>query len=133
VPRHDVHLDLARVRRLSTETLAGLSDEELAARVGVPVSVAPVLRGARDLAEARAYASLVLKPAAVEVDSPETLARARELVAAGLGPRGGVRELKTGGGGLGGVRLWRRGPPGGPGRGPALAAAPPGRRRARAG
>src|SRR5438874_8943318 len=33
LPRHDVHLDLARVRRLSTQTLAALSDEELAARV----------------------------------------------------------------------------------------------------
>src|ERR1700757_2165113 len=28
LPRHDVHLDLARIRRFSTETLAGLSDEE---------------------------------------------------------------------------------------------------------
>src|SRR5436190_20491790 len=46
VPRHDVQLDLTRVRRLSTETLAALSDEELAARVGVPVSVTPVRRGA---------------------------------------------------------------------------------------
>ena len=64
LPRHDVHLDLARVRRLSTETLAALSDEELAARVGVPVSVAPVLRGARDLVEAREYAELVLEPRA---------------------------------------------------------------------
>ena len=36
LPRHDVHLDLARVRRLSIETLGALSDEELAARVGVP-------------------------------------------------------------------------------------------------
>ena len=62
LPRHDVHLDLARLRRLSIETLAALSDEELAARVGVPVSVAPVLRGARDLAEARDYAALVLEP-----------------------------------------------------------------------
>src|SRR5947208_9357027 len=73
LPRHDVHLDLARVRRLSTQTLAALSDEELAARVGVPVAVTPVLRGARDLAEARSYADLVLEPPAdVEVDSPET-------------------------------------------------------------
>src|SRR6516164_6064636 len=70
VPLHDVHLDLARLRRLSTDTLAALSDEELAARVGVPVSVAPVLRGARDLAEAREYAAQVLEPAEVEVDSP---------------------------------------------------------------
>ena len=54
LPKHDVQLDLPRLRRLSTEALAALSDEELAERVGVPVSVAPVLRGARDLAEARA-------------------------------------------------------------------------------
>src|SRR6184192_411657 len=44
LPKHDVHLDLSRVRRLSTESLAALSDEELAARVGAPLSVAPVLR-----------------------------------------------------------------------------------------
>ena len=40
LPKHDVHLDLPRVRRLSIEALGLLSDEELAARVGVPVSVA---------------------------------------------------------------------------------------------
>ena len=62
LPRHDVHLDLARLRRLSLEALAALSDEDLAARVGVPVSVVPVLRGARDLAEAKAYAAQVLEP-----------------------------------------------------------------------
>src|SRR5436190_10518503 len=45
LPRHDVHLDLPRLRRLSIEALARLSDEELAARVGAPVSVAPVPRG----------------------------------------------------------------------------------------
>ena len=48
--------------RLSIEALGALSDEELAARVGVPVSVAPVLRGARDLREAREYAQHVLEP-----------------------------------------------------------------------
>src|SRR5437764_11807303 len=32
LPRHDVHLDLARLRRLSTEALAALGDDELAAR-----------------------------------------------------------------------------------------------------
>ena len=105
LPRHDVHLDLARLRRLSLESLAALSDEELAARVGVPVSVAPVLRGARDLAEARAYAALVLEPAEAKVDSPETLARFRELVEAGLEPRAVVRELKAVGGDLKAVRL----------------------------
>src|SRR6266700_1986649 len=72
LPRHDVHLDLARLRRLSTEALAALTDEELAARVGAPVSVAPVLRGARDLAEAREYAAQVLETPDVHVDAPET-------------------------------------------------------------
>jgi glutamyl/glutaminyl-tRNA synthetase len=118
LPRHDVHLDLARVRRLSTETLAALSDEELAVRVGVPVSVAPVLRGARDLEEAREYAQLVLEPVTVEVDSPETFTRARELVEAGLEPRAIVRELKAVGGDLKAVRLALTGRE----RGPELAA-----------
>jgi glutamyl/glutaminyl-tRNA synthetase len=118
LPRHDVHLDLVRVRRLSTDTLAGLSDEELAARAGVPVSAAPVLRGARNLAEARDYASQVLEPAHVEVDSPETFARARELVDAGLEPKAIVRELKAVGGDLKALRLALTGH----GRGPELAA-----------
>ncbi|HEY2311786.1 MAG TPA: glutamate--tRNA ligase family protein [Gaiellaceae bacterium] len=118
LPRHDVHLDPARLRRLSTETLAALSDEELAARVGVPISVAPVLRGARDLVEARGYAELVLEPAAVEVDSPETLTRFRELVEAGLEPRAILRELKAVGGDLKAVRLALTGAE----RGPELAA-----------
>jgi hypothetical protein len=118
LPRHDVHLDLARVRRLSTEALGALSDEELAERVGVPLSVAPVLRGARDLEEARAYATLVLEPAEVEVESPETLARFRELVEAGVEPRVVVRELKAVGGDLKALRLALTGQD----RGPELAA-----------
>jgi glutamyl-tRNA synthetase len=106
LPRHDVHLDLARLRRLSLEAIAALPDEELAARVGAPPSVAPVLRGARDLAEARAYAALVLEaPEDAGVDSPETLTRFRELVESGLEPRALVRELKAAGGDLRALRL----------------------------
>jgi len=118
LPSHDVHLDLARLRRLSTDALAALSDEELAARAGVPVSVAPVLRGARDLAEAREYARAVLEPEHVDVDAPETLARFRELVEAGVDPKGIVRELKAVGGDLRAVRLALTGRE----RGPELAA-----------
>jgi glutamyl/glutaminyl-tRNA synthetase len=118
LPRHDVHLDLPRLRRLSTEALAALNDDELAARVGVPVSVAPVLRGARDLAEAREYAEQVLEPAEAEVDSPETLERFRELVESGLEPRAIVRELKAVAGDLKAVRLALTGRE----RGPELAA-----------
>jgi len=117
-PRHDVHLDLPRLRRLSIETIGALSDEELAARVGVPVSVAPVLRGARDLVEAKDYATLVLEPAVANVDAPETLARLRELVGAGLEPKEVIRELKAVGGDLKAVRLALTGRD----RGPELAA-----------
>ena len=118
LPRHDVHLDLPRLRRLSTEALGELSDEELASRVGVPVSVAPVLRGARDLREAAEYASHVLEPEPAHVDARETLERFRELVEGGLDARAVVRELKAVGGDLKSVRLVLTGRE----RGPELAA-----------
>jgi glutamyl/glutaminyl-tRNA synthetase len=125
MPRHDVHLDLARVRRLSIEALAALSDDELAARVGVPVSVVPVLRGARDLEEARAYAALVLEPPERKVDSPETLARFRELVSAGMEPKAIVRELKAVGGDLKALRVALTGHERGPELAAVIAALPP--------
>jgi len=105
LPRHDVQLDLARLRRLSIEAIAALADDDLAERVGVPVSVVPVLRGARDLREARAYALQVLEPESVPVDAPETLERFRELVEGGLDARSLVRELHAVGGDLKSVRL----------------------------
>jgi glutamyl-tRNA synthetase len=105
LPRHDVHLDLARIKRLAIEAIAALPDDELAARVGVPVSVVPVLRGARDLREAREYADLVLTaPPPVKV-SPETLERFRELAQNGADARTIVRELKAVGGDLRSLRL----------------------------
>jgi glutamyl/glutaminyl-tRNA synthetase len=118
LPRHDVHLDLARLRRLSIEALAALSDDELAARVDVPVSVVPAMRGARDLSEAREYAEQILVPAHVAVDAPETIGRMRELVDGGLDGRAIVRELKAVGGNLKAVRLALTGRD----RGPELAA-----------
>jgi glutamyl/glutaminyl-tRNA synthetase len=118
LPRHDVNLDLSRLRRLSIEALGRLSDEELAERVGVPLSVAPVLRGARDLREAREYAEQVLAPEHVSVDAPETIERLRELVEGGVDPKGIVRELKAVGGNLKAVRLALTGRE----RGPELAA-----------
>jgi len=118
LPRHDVHLDLARLRRLSIDALAALSDDELALRVAVPVSVVPAMRGARDLREARAYAEQILAPEHVEVDSPETLGRMRELIDGGLDARGIVRELQAVGGDLKAVRLALTGRD----RGPELAA-----------
>jgi glutamyl-tRNA synthetase len=118
LPKHDVHLDPARLRRLSVDALAALSDDELAARVGVDASLAPVLRGARDLAEAREYAQIVLEPEHVDVDAAETLARFRELVESGVEPRAIVRELKAVGGNLKALRLVLTGRE----RGPELAA-----------
>jgi CRP-like cAMP-binding protein len=121
-PRHDVHYDLARVRRFAVDAIAAMSDEELAARVGVPVSVVPVLRGARDLNEARAYAELVLTPPQPVRVSPETLERFRELV--GGDPRGIVRELKAVGGDLRALRLALTGSDRGPELSAILAALP---------
>jgi tRNA synthetases class I (E and Q), catalytic domain len=115
-PAHDVHYDLPRIRRLSIDALAGLSDEELAARVGAPVTAAPVLRGARDLREAREYADLVLSaPEPAAVGAPETIERFKELLAGSNGDaRAIVRELKAVGGDLRALRLALTGQPRGP-------------------
>jgi tRNA synthetases class I (E and Q), catalytic domain len=125
IPRHDVHLDPARLRRLSVDALAALSDDELAARVGVPASVAPVLRGARDLAEAHEYARQVLEPVNADVEASETLTRFRELVEGGLDPRSIVRELKAVGGDLKALRLALTGRDRGPELAAVIAALPP--------
>jgi glutamyl-tRNA synthetase len=107
IPRHDVHYDLPRIRRLATDAIGAMSDEELAVRVGVPVTAAPALRGARDLVEARTFADQVLiPPERVRVSAVETLRRFRELVAMnGADPKTIVRELKAVGGDLRALRL----------------------------
>jgi glutamyl/glutaminyl-tRNA synthetase len=104
-PAHDVHYDLSRIRRLAIEAIASLPDDELAARVGVPVSVVPALRGARDLNEARDYADSILQTPPVADVPPETLVRFRELATGGADPKSIVRELKAVGGDL---RVLRR-------------------------
>ena len=112
VPRHDVHLDLSRIRSLSVDVLASLSDAELAARVGVPEAAAPILRGAHDLVEARTLAAGVLEPPRDRLLlDPPTLARFIELRAPlrdTIGPdesRSLVRELKAVGGNLRALRV----------------------------
>jgi hypothetical protein len=113
LPAHDVHYDRRRIRRLAIETIGRLSDEELAARARAPVELAPALRGARDLQEARAFARAVLEPepAAHPEGAAPTLERFRELRAranGGLDERGArelVRELKAVGGDLRALRL----------------------------
>src|SRR5213080_3511660 len=74
LPKHDVHYDLPRIRRLAIEAIGAMPDEELASRAGAPVELVPALRGARDLNEAREYARMILEPpGSVRIDSPETL------------------------------------------------------------
>lgn len=127
VPRHDVHYDLGRLRRLAVEAIAAMSDTELAAATGAPESLAPALRGARDLVEAREYARVIVEPEPGGRPGPEaapTLRRFRELRApanGGLtldGARAIVRELKAVGGDLKALRLALTGRD----RGPELAA-----------
>jgi glutamyl-tRNA synthetase len=128
IPKHDVRYDLPRIRRCAVETIAALSDEELAARVGVPVSAAPVMRGARDLVEARAHAEAILNPPRDRFPLGErggvTVARFRELRERANGAldygaaKALVRELKAVGGDLHALRLALTGQD----RGPELAA-----------
>src|SRR4051794_4919210 len=109
LPKHDVHYDLSRIRRLAIEAIESMSDEELAAAADAPPEVVPALRGARDLNEARAYAHAILTPPApVKVDASETLERFRELLERSNGnfdARALVRELKAVGGNLRALRV----------------------------
>jgi hypothetical protein len=112
VPKHDVHLDLDRIRSLSVDVLAEIGDAELADRVGLPVETAPLMRGAHDLVEAKALALSVLEPpAGSPPQSPETLARfveLRSLLGAALDKddaKALLRELKAVGGNLKSLRL----------------------------
>ncbi|MEX2211601.1 MAG: glutamate--tRNA ligase family protein [Gaiellaceae bacterium] len=105
LPKHDVHLDLTRVRRLSVEALGAMSDEELVAAAGAPGELAPALRGARDLREAREFARIVLEPEPTQVDAPETFERFAELYDNGSDPKAVLRELKAVGGDLRALRL----------------------------
>jgi glutamyl-tRNA synthetase len=109
VPRHDVHYDMPRIRRLAIEAIGELDDEELARRVDAPVELAPALRGARDLNEARDYATAILSPATLRVPGSEaTIRRFRELLERSNGsadPKELLRELKAVGGDLRALRL----------------------------
>jgi len=112
LPRHDVHLDLERIRSLSVDVLAQLDDEELAARAGVPVEAAPLMRGAHDLVEARRLARSVLDdPAGSPADAAETLMRFAELreplpeTLSKDEAKAVIRELKAVGGNLKALRV----------------------------
>lgn len=107
LPKHDVHLDVARIRRLAIDAIDALSDEELAARAGAPVELARALRGARDLHEARATAEAILSPRPVTLpeEARPTLTRFVELRGKGLDGKEIVRELKAVGGDLKALRL----------------------------
>ena len=127
LPRHDVHLDLDRIRSLSVDVLGRMSDEELAERLGVPVeAVAARPRRARSRRGGGAdSAACSTAPSANLAQSPETLARFVELRAAMPElldkdeAKSLQRELKAVGGDLRGAaaradRRARAGPSSGP-------------------
>jgi glutamyl-tRNA synthetase len=112
LPRHDVHYDLVRLRRLAVDAIGALSDEELAEAVGAPLELVPAMRGARDLVEARQIAdSILASPQPSATTSPETLERFRELRQRANGQldaesaKAILRELKAVGGDLRALRL----------------------------
>jgi glutamyl-tRNA synthetase len=125
LPRANVHLDLARLRRLSIEAIADLTDEDLAERAGADLHAVPAMRGARTLREASEFARQVLEtplPPKPRPGTRPTLERFRELRATGpeqLDERAArelVREVKAVGGDLRALRLALTGQ----GRGPEL-------------
>ncbi len=112
LPRHDVQLDLARIRSLSVDVLSELSDEELAERLAVPVEAVPLGRGAHTLVEAAVLIRGVLEPPSANLaQSPETLERFVELRSAMPehldkdGAKSLQRELKAVGGSLRDLRV----------------------------
>jgi glutamyl-tRNA synthetase len=112
LPRHDVHYDLPRLRRLALDAIGSFSDDELAELVGTPPELVPAMRGARDLVEARAIAeSILTPPPAGATSSPETLERFCELRGRANGQldaegaKAILRELKAVGGELRALRL----------------------------
>ncbi len=113
LPEHDVHLDLARLRRLAIDAIAAMSDDQLAAAADAPIEVVPALRGARSLVEAREYARLILEPGRPDLSPDargtfERFAELRDAMSERLSPeeaRSLVRELKAVGGDLRSLRL----------------------------
>jgi glutamyl/glutaminyl-tRNA synthetase len=113
LPKHDVHYDLPRIRRLAVEAIAEMGDAELAQAAEAPLEVVPALRGARDLNEARELAAQIVAPAPFELPpgARPTLERFKELragAANGLDherARELLRELKAVGGDLKALRL----------------------------
>ena len=112
VPAHDVHLDRARLGRLSIEAIAAMTDDELTTAAGADASLARALRGARTLVEAREIARAIASPAPVTLpaEAAPTIGRFVELRSgAGAldesGARAIVRELKAVGGDLRALRL----------------------------
>lgn len=112
LPRADVQLDRARIGRLAIDAIAALSDAALCARADAPTRLAPALRGARTLVEARELArSLLEAPLPAATSSPATLDRFAALRAAAGdeldadAARALVRELKAAGGDLRALRL----------------------------
>jgi len=122
LPAHDVHLDLARLRRLAIDAIAAMSDDELAAAAEAPVEVVPVLRGARSLVEAREYARLVLEPVPAQLPPEARLTLQRFVELREPAPewlstdesRIVLRELKAVGGDLRSLRLTLTGAATGP-------------------
>jgi hypothetical protein len=122
LPEHDVSLDISRLRRLAIDAIGEMPDEELAAAVGAPVDVAPVLRGARSLVEAREYARLVVEPEPVRLPDEARLTLERFTELREQAPdrlsaddaRAILRELKAVGGDLRSLRLALTGAPTGP-------------------
>jgi hypothetical protein len=104
---------MGRLRRLAVDAIAAMPDDELARATGVSTALAPALRGARTLVEAREIARQVLEPVPVSLPpgTRPTLERFAELRHDApdeldeAGARAVLRDLRAGGGDLRALRL----------------------------
>ena len=118
LPRHDVNLDLSRLRRLSIEALGACPTTSSLSGSAYRSRLRPCCAARATCARHATTRSRYSSLRGSSVDAPETLERLRELVEGGVDPKGIVRELKAVGGNLKAVRLALTGRE----RGPELAA-----------
>jgi glutamyl/glutaminyl-tRNA synthetase len=114
LPRGDVHFDLPRLKRLAIDAIAAMPDNVLAEQAGAALRYVPLMRGARDLLEARRLAGALVEapgPRAAPEEARPTLERLRELrdrspeQLDAAAARELLRELKAVGGDLRAVRV----------------------------
>ena len=135
LPRHDVHLDRARLGRLAIDAIAAMPDEELAAAAGAPVRLrarcaarARSSRRARSRSRSTPGSVALAERGAADARAVRRAPRRARATLDEADARAIVRELKAVGGDLRALRLALTGPSAAPSSGRSSRRWPPTRR-----